>query len=183
MDIILASQSPRRKELMELMGLSFKIKTSNIDEYLEPGTEPQDAVCMLAYKKAMAVANENPDSCVVGSDTIVVYDGVILGKPKTKEEASEMLHLLSGKTHTVYTGIAVITSDRQLVDFDATQVEFDTLSDDEIEEYIKSGEPMDKAGAYGIQGLFSRYIKRIDGNFYSVMGLPVNKLYNMIKNI
>lgn len=183
MEIILASKSPRRRELMERMGLSFSVVESGADENISKDLPPEEYVKELSYRKAAYVAREHRCACVVGSDTIVVYDGKILGKPKTRDEAFSMLRMLSGKTHTVYTGIAVVCGDKTLVDCDATRVTFSELSDDEINGYIDTGDPMDKAGAYGIQGRFCSYIERVEGSFFTVMGLPVHLLYKMLKEI
>ena len=183
MEIILASKSPRRRELMERMGLSFSVVESGADENISKDLPPEEYVKELSYRKAAYVAREHKGACVVGSDTVVVYDGKILGKPKTRDEAFSMLRMLSGKTHTVYTGIAVMCGDKKLIDCDATRVTFSELSDDEINGYIDTGDPMDKAGAYGIQGRFCSYIESVEGSFFTVMGLPVHLLYKMLKEI
>ena len=161
--IILASASPRRRELMELAGYDFEVICADIVEAVPENVQPQEVVMSLALQKAQAVAAENEDAVVVGSDTVVALDGKILGKPHSESEACEMLRLLSGRTHKVFTGVAV--------------VEFCPLGEDEIKKYVATGEPMDKAGAYGIQGKGSVLVKKINGDFFNVMGLPIAKLY------
>lgn len=181
-DIILASGSPRRKELMTLAGFDFTVKVADVDESLPDEITPYDAVKMLSLKKASAVSDCYPDSVVIGADTVVAFENKILGKPASKENAFEMLKTLSGNTHKVYTGVAIIYKDRISNFFEETDVEFYPLSDDEIQEYIDTGEPMDKAGAYGIQGKGCVLVKRINGDYSNVVGLPISKLYRELKN-
>lgn len=180
-NIILASASPRRKELMQLAGYDFKIKSADIIEVVPENATPSEVVMSLALQKARAVADENRESIVVGSDTVVALDGKILGKPHSTTEAKEMLRSLSGKTHKVYTGVAIVCGGETKNFFDETEVEFYPLSDEEIEEYVACGEPMDKAGAYGIQGKGSLLVKGIRGDYFNVMGLPISKLYREMK--
>lgn len=175
--IILASASPRRRELMELAGYDFEVICADIVEAVPENVQPQEVVMSLALQKAQAVAAENEDAVVVGSDTVVALDGKILGKPHSESEACEMLRLLSGRTHKVFTGVAVVGDGKAKNFFDETDVEFDPLGEDEIKKYVATGEPMDKAGAYGIQGKGSVLVKRINGDFFNVMGLPIAKLY------
>lgn len=175
--IILASASPRRKELMELAGYDFEVICADIVEVVPEEAMPQEVVMSLALQKAQAVAAEHKEAVVIGSDTVVALDGKILGKPHSEQEACEMLRLLSGRTHKVFTGVAIVCGGKVKNFFDETDVEFYSLGDDEIKKYIATGEPTDKAGAYGIQGKGSVLVKRINGDFFSVMGLPIAKLY------
>lgn len=175
--IILASASPRRKELMELAGYDFEVICADIVEAVPEKAMPQEVVMSLALQKAQAVAAEHKEAVVIGSDTVVALDGKILGKPHSEQEACEMLRSLSGRTHKVFTGVAIVCGGKVKNFFDETDVEFYSLGDDEIKKYVATGEPTDKAGAYGIQGKGSVLVKRINGDFFSVMGLPIAKLY------
>lgn len=175
--IILASASPRRKELMELAGYDFEVICADIVEVIPEEAMPQEVVMSLALQKAQAVAAEHKEAVVIGSDTVVALDGKILGKPHSEQEACEMLRSLSGRTHKVFTGVAIVCGGKVKNFFDETDVEFYSLGDDEIKKYVATGEPTDKAGAYGIQGKGSVLVKRINGDFFSVMGLPIAKLY------
>lgn len=175
--IILASASPRRKELMELAGYDFEVICADIVEVVPEEAMPQEVVMSLALQKAQAVAAEHKEAVVIGSDTVVALDGKILGKPHSEQEACEMLRSLSGRTHKVFTGVAIVCGGKVKNFFDETDVEFYSLGDDEIKKYVATGEPTDKAGAYGIQGKGSVFVKRINGDFFSVMGLPIAKLY------
>ncbi|RDU35051.1 septum formation inhibitor Maf [Neobacillus piezotolerans] len=181
-NLILASSSPRRKELLENLQLKFRIHSSDVDESFEPGTSPKDIVMGLAERKAKAVFAEYPDAFVIGSDTIVVCDGAILGKPSGRREAIVMLKQLSGRTHQVFTGVAIASPGGITRFYEKTEVQFWELSDREIEFYADSGEPFDKAGAYGIQGLGSMLVKRIDGDYFAVMGLPVSRTVRELKH-
>ena len=175
--IILASASPRRRELMELAGYDFEVICADIVEVVPENVQPQEVVMSLALQKAQAVAAEHKDAVVVGSDTVVALDGKILGKPHSEQEACEMLRSLSGRTHKVFTGVAIVGGGKVKNFFDETDVEFYPLGDDEIKKYVATGEPMDKAGSYGIQGKGSVLVKKINGDFFNVMGLPIAKLY------
>ena len=175
--IILASASPRRKELMELAGYDFEVICADIVEVVPEEAMPQEVVMSLALQKAQAVAAEHKEAVVIGSDTVVALDGKILGKPHSEQVACEMLRSLSGRTHKVFTGVAIVCGGKVKNFFDETDVEFYSLGDDEIKKYVATGEPTDKAGAYGIQGKGSVLVKRINGDFFSVMGLPIAKLY------
>lgn len=179
MELILASQSPRRRELFELIGLSFTALVSPADENI-PLTDPGSYVEALALRKAEAVFASHPAACVVGADTIVWLDGEIIGKPRDEGDAYRILRALSGRTHTVYTGLAVLAPGSRQILHDTTRVTFRALDDEEIWAYIRSGEPMDKAGAYGVQGLGALLVERIDGDFFNVMGLPVLLLSRML---
>lgn len=179
-NVILASQSPRRQELMKLLFDKFEVCVSDVDETLPHGITPVDAVKLLAQKKARAVAAGAEESLVVGADTIVVIDGMILGKPRDQHEASAMLRQLSGRRHEVYTGVALLAGAAEVVFHCRTAVDFATLSENEIAWYVATGEPSDKAGAYGIQGYGARFIRGVDGDYYSVMGLPVHGIYTRL---
>lgn len=173
--LVLASSSPRRRQLLEMAGLRFAVLVSDIDEQIQPNEPPAQIVQALAFQKAKAVQRMNPDAYIIGADTIVVYNGQILGKPKTTEEAYEMLRTLSGKTHDVFTGVAIIAPHEETTFVERTEVTFWELTEDEITAYIETGEPMDKAGAYGIQGRGALLVQRIVGDYYAVMGLPLAK--------
>lgn len=186
MDIILASNSQRRYDLLKQMGIDFVVIPSKADESVQSGISPQDMVCELSYRKAKYVfdrLSNKSDACVIGSDTIVVHNGKIIGKPHSKQNAFNILKELSDDTHTVYTGLTVITADKTMVDFDSTEVTFAKLSDEDITDYIDSGDPMDKAGAYGLQGQFCVNIEKINGSYFTVIGLPVHKLHRMLKAV
>lgn len=176
--LVLASGSPRRKELLACLGLSFEIQVSDVDETIEHGANPVEVVQELAYRKAQAVANDLQSAWVLGSDTIVVFGDTILGKPADPEDAKRMLKMLSGQTHHVYTGIALVEAGgtRIIRDVQGTEVMMKQLTDEQIDAYIATGEPMDKAGAYGIQGLASQFITGIHGDYFNVVGLPVSLL-------
>lgn len=192
MKLILASSSQRRRELLTMCGYDYEIEVSRADEsILEP--DPERFVMKLAERKAMEVfdrlgAREVSDDCaepiaVLGSDTIVYYNGGIIGKPKDREDAFRILSMLSGKTHEVYTGVAVVTEKGCLAECDTTRVTFEELSDEEIEKYVASGEPLDKAGAYGIQGPFGMFVKKVEGNYFTVIGLPLPTAYRLLKSV
>ncbi len=174
--LILASGSPRRKELLDLTGRAYRCIPSEAEEGVPEGTEPQDVPELLAVKKAEAVLASHPDDIVIGADTLVELDGQILGKPSTPPEAVEMLRRLSGNTHMVYTGVAILSAARREHFTTVTKVEFYSLTEEEIQDYVATGEPMDKAGGYGIQGKGALLVKRIHGDFYTVMGLPIGEV-------
>jgi len=180
--IILASASPRRKQLLEQMKLKFEVIPSNIFEDYQENREPEEVARDLAKKKATDIARISEDSLVIGADTVVFLDE-ILGKPKDEREALKILKKLSGKTHYVITGIAVIDSSTKklVVDHEKTAVKMKKISEEEIKAYISTGEPMDKAGAYGIQGLGSVFVEEIHGCYFNVVGLPISKLYSILK--
>ena len=170
---ILASGSPRRKELLSLIIPDFEILVSGCEEFVPAGTPAEKVPALLAEQKALAVAELRPEDTVIGSDTVVVLGGEIFGKPKDKAGAHAMLKALSGKKHFVYTGVAVAEKGSVRSFVQKTEVEFYELSDETIEKYIATGEPMDKAGSYGIQGKGSVLVKGINGDYFNVMGLPV----------
>ncbi|UTR11240.1 Maf family protein [Evansella sp. LMS18] len=179
---ILASQSPRRKQLLEQVQIPFSVQKSNVDEKMNMEDTPEDIVKTLASQKAEDVFSSAPDSVVLGADTIVVYDGQILGKPADEVEARKTLRMLSGKTHVVYTGVAIVSEEKSLSFCVKTEVEFYELTDEEISAYIESGDPFDKAGSYGIQGIGATLVKRISGDYFAVVGLPVAKVVRALKD-
>ena len=178
--IILASASPRRKELLEAIGVQFIVRPSEVEELMDPDEIPEDQVQRLAFEKASDVAKRYPESWVLGADTIVVIDGRILGKPSDRTEAEYMLSTLSGKTHTVFTGYAILNlsfPDSNIVGFSRSEVLIRQLTRDEIKGYVDTGEPMDKAGAYGAQGLGMALIEKIEGSYTNVIGLPMTQIF------
>ncbi|MPM49815.1 Septum formation protein Maf [bioreactor metagenome] len=179
--IILASQSPRRRELMMMCKLPFTDVNPACEEIIRHDIPLNQAIAELAYTKAKAVFDRYPQAAVVGADTIVVLDKEVLGKPKDEEDAVRMLRLLSGKKHQVITGVAVLSEEEETIFFDETLVEFYHLSDEEIFEYVKTREPLDKAGAYGIHARGALFVKKIDGDYYSVMGLPIAPVYKLLQ--
>ena len=182
MDIILASQSPRRKELLKQMGLAYRVVVAEIDEHMERDLPPDKLVEAISAEKAAAVAaGEGPESVIIAADTVVALDGEVLGKPHSEAQAAEMLGKLSGREHQVYTGFTVRQGERIVTDHQRSEVRFRSLSDQEITAYIATGEPMDKAGAYGIQGLGSLLVEGIHGDYFNVMGLPVCMLGQTLK--
>ena len=182
MKVILASQSPRRKELLGLLGIPFEIQVPQADERMEPDGDPAQQVAMVSRRKALATeVSEN--TVVIAADTIVVCDGVILGKPHSKEDACRMLTMLSGRSHQVMTGMTVMRGDQMHSCTEITEVFFRQLSRKEILRYVESGEPMDKAGAYGIQGGAALFAEKLQGDYYNVMGLPVCRLTQMLKSV
>lgn len=182
--LVLASTSPRRKEILESLGVEFKVIGSNIEEKVDENLSPPEIAKQLAYLKAKDVSNKiNGDYVVVGADTIVEYNKV-LGKPRNIEEAYNMLKLLSGQVHRVITGFAVIDclTQKEFIDYECTNVYFNHLTDNQIQKYISTGEPMDKAGAYGIQGKASLFVSKIEGDYFNVVGLPIFKLGVVLHN-
>lgn len=180
--IILASQSPRRREILERLVPDFVVCPSDSDEEIEP-CPPFEYVVSLAERKAESVGQKYPLDTIIAADTIVCLDGDIMGKPKDRADAKLILKGLSGRMHTVYTGVAVIHEGRLYKFFEGTNVFFRSLTDGLIEEYIVSGEPMDKAGAYGIQGIGGRFVERIEGDFFNVMGLPLCALSKLFEEL
>ena len=174
--IILASQSPRRQELIRNITDNFEVIVSPAEEILPDGIAPEEAPVFLAGIKARAVAERYPERIVIGADTVVILDGVILGKPADPADAARMLSALSGKTHTVITGCCIRQGQRERRFSQRTEVVFYPLTDREIAEYVASGDPLDKAGAYGIQGRASLFVRGISGDYFNVMGLPIGLL-------
>lgn len=207
--LILASSSPRRQELIRLLGLAVELMPGDADESVEEGWTPAEIVEQLSLRKAESVRERAAGSggVIIGSDTIVVLDGQVLGKPKDEEDAVRMLSALQGRTHQVFSGVALVDSasarrdeavdpvdigsykilssspegkPKIMVGHTASQVTFRPMSEEEIRAYVKTGEPMDKAGAYGVQGIGSVFIEKIEGDFYSIMGLPLSLVYQML---
>lgn len=179
--LILASKSPRRKEILSYLNIPFEIIVSNADEEINPSNNLRDEIESLSFKKALAVFENNKDAVVIGADTIVTLDNQVLGKPKDADDAFAMLTLLQGRTHEVITGCTIISNKQSETFSTVTQVTFKPLTYDEINEYIKTKEPLDKAGAYAIQGEGGKFIKSINGDYYSVMGLPLSELDTRLK--
>lgn len=183
-NIILASASPRRRELLQKLNLPFEVRVSDVEEVITK-TAPAEIVEELSLQKALAVARTEPDALVIGADTMVASDETVLGKPKDKEDAAAMLKSLQGKSHQVYTGVTVTwkgQKGREIRTFsEASQVILYPMTDEEIKRYVATGEPMDKAGSYAIQGLFTVYVKGIVGDYNNVVGLPVARLYQELK--
>ncbi len=183
MEIILASASPRRKELLEQIQIPFQIRVSDVEEKVNTQV-PHLLVQELSRQKAEAVfasCKDREDVLVIGADTVVACDGKILGKPKDEEQAVEMLHLLQGRTHQVYTGVTLFTGRACKTFYEVTDVHFYPMSEAQIAEYAAGGDSLDKAGAYGIQGVCARYIRGIEGDYNNVVGLPVGRLYQELK--
>ena len=180
--LVLASRSPRRSEILQQAGIPFVIRPADVDETPRTDEQPREYVTRLARDKAMAVS-AGPAEIVLGADTIVVIGGRMMGKPRDPADAVRMLETLSGRQHDVITGICLRTAARVIEDCSATSVWFAALSRPEIEEYVAGGEPMDKAGAYGIQGLASRFVERIEGCYFNVMGLPVALVYRRLREL
>jgi septum formation protein len=179
--LILASASPRRSELLRNAGIPFEVDPADIHEAPSAGEKPIPYAQRLAHDKAKTVLARHLDSIVMGADTIVVVDEHLLEKPANADDAARMLRLLSGRTHQVITGVSLLTSNFERTEAELTQVSFTTMSEQEIAEYVATREPMDKAGAYGIQGMASRWVERIDGDYFNVVGLPVARVYRMLK--
>lgn len=182
--IILASSSPRRQEILRQIGLHFEVKTKEVDETIPAGIPPHQAVSELAYRKAWGTAHLEPEAIVIGADTIVLHENRILGKPLDRSDAVETLRSLSGSEHLVITGFCVIeaATGKVVRANETTRVFFRRLTDAEINAYVESGEPMDKAGSYGIQGLGAVLVEKIDGCYFNVVGLPVSHLSQVLKS-
>ena len=182
MALILASQSPRRKQLLELLRIPFTVQVANIDETLDNALPIPEAVAQLSLRKAQAISRA-PEDTVIAADTIVVCDGYVLGKPEDAEAAFKMLAMLSGKSHHVMTGVTVLKGNRRESFTEITQVDFRNITAKEIREYIATGEPMDKAGAYAIQGGAALFVKGISGDYSNVVGLPICRLSQVLKQM
>lgn len=181
--VILASASPRRSELLKLAEIKYDICLKNVDETIPEGTEPGLAAELTATKKASAVAEINEDAIVIGADTIVVLDGKILGKPKDKDDAYYMLRSLSGREHEVITGVCLMLNRKATTFHCVSKVKFYSLSEEEIRHYILSGEPMDKAGSYGIQGKGCVLVESIEGDYFNIVGLPISRVVREIRKL
>ena len=179
--VVLASQSPRRRDLLSLVGIRHEVRPANIDETYLPGEVPLGHAERLARTKAETIAV--PDAVTIGSDTIVVVDGDVLGKPRDAADATRMLRRLSGRSHVVITGVAARWRGRTLSAAEQVDVTFRALSDHDIRNYIATGEPMDKAGAYGIQGFGATIVERVNGDYFAVMGLPLNRLTRLLEEL
>jgi septum formation protein len=181
--IILASASPRRKELLEKINLKFEVDASDCEENIDPGLEPREIVRQLSIQKAKTVEARHKNSIIIAADTVGVMGDRILGKPHTKNEARKMLHEISGKSHLVITGFSIIdtTTDKIVTRTVDTRVSIKKLTREEIDAYVKTGEPLDKAGAYAIQGMGAVMVEKIEGDYYNVMGLPLNALTEALK--
>ena len=182
-NIILASASPRRRKIMDKLNLPYRVVISNVKEVMREDLYLEKRIENLALQKAEAVFQDNSDCVVIGADTVVVLNGEVLGKPHNMTEAREMLKKLSGHTHEVITAYAVLTDDRKVLSYDTALVKFAEISDEEIEKYIQTREPYDKAGGYAVQGWASVFIEKIDGSFYTVMGLPLHLIYKELKKL
>ena len=186
MKIILASQSARRRDILENLGIKFDIKVSSVDESMSDALTPGENVETVSMRKAVAVAEElgiteSDDTLVIASDTVVVCDNTILGKPRDKAHATEMMRMLSGRRHSVISGIAVIYRGKRVFSHEETEVEFRSLTDAEIEAYVSTDEPYDKAGGYGIQDKAAVFVRGIHGDYLNVVGLPVFKLFRILE--
>ncbi len=184
MKIILASKSPRRKEILSNLGFDFEVVTADTDE-LSDITEPELLVQVLAVRKGRTVLDIHPekDTLIISCDTVVSLDGKILGKPKSPENAKEMLRMLSGKKHTVVSGLALFLNGKTISATDSTDVYFAEMPESFIESYVASGDPLDKAGAYAVQGRTSLYIEKLDGCYFNVVGLPVRLLAKLLEQL
>jgi nucleoside triphosphate pyrophosphatase len=180
--LVLASASPRRQELLRNAGIPFDVQPAHIPENPCPGEQAKDFAERLAREKALAVAKQRPRDVVLGADTVVVVDGQILGKPTDSADAARMLRMLSGREHQVITGVCVVANGQSSVASETTAVTMSEISENEIADYVATGEPMDKAGAYAIQGVASRWIPRIEGDYSNVVGLPVALLWRMLRD-
>ncbi len=182
MELILASQSPRRRELLGLLNMPFTVRVADIDETMDPNKSAQSEVARVSAAKAQAVPRRAGD-IVIAADTIVVLDGAILGKPTDQAHAKAMLTMLSGRTHQVMTGVTVLKDGQMLTHTEITDVTFRALTERQIDRYVATGEPMDKAGAYGIQGGAAVFAEGLKGDYYNVMGLPVCRLLQMLQSL
>lgn len=179
--LILASGSPRRSEILGFVGWEFEKHVADIDETEFEGEDPAEYVCRLAREKAEAIAINHPDRLVLGADTIVVIDGMIIGKPKDLDDARSMIKMLSGRWHKVLTGVALVKNGEVKVDLESTRVKFNEMTDEEIEFLVRDGEPLDKAGAYAVQAQAALFIEKIEGVYWNVVGLPINLVYRLVR--
>lgn len=179
--VILGSKSPRRKEILEMLGIEFETYSPNVKEDISDYKNPYDYVYKTALKKGLATSKQFPNNTVICADTIVTIDDEILEKPKDKDDARRMIKLLSGRSHSVLTAVYILKNSKYETFVNETKVYISKMNENEIEEYINTTEPYDKAGGYAIQGIFARYIEKIDGDYYNVVGLPLNEVYKKIK--
>ena len=181
--VVLASSSPRRRQLLDLIGITHEVRPANIDETMRPREAPRRHAERLAREKATVIATRDPDLITIGADTVVVINRKVLGKPADATDAARMLRMLSGREHTVITAVAVSRGRRLRSAIEEVRVKFRRLRDDEIDAYIAMGEPMDKAGAYGIQGYGATIVERIEGDYFAVMGLPLVRLVGLMRDV
>ena len=181
--VVLASASPRRRQLLNLIGITHEVRPSNIDETMRPREAPRRHAERLAREKATAIASRDPDLVTIGADTVVVINRKVLGKPRDEAEAIHMLSQLSGRLHTVITAVAVARGKKLRSSIEEVSVKFRRLREDEIQAYVATGEPMDKAGAYGIQGYGATIVERIEGDYFAVMGLPLVRLTALMRDL
>ncbi len=181
--VVLASGSPRRRQLLELVGIEHEVLPSNIDETLRPRETPRRHAERLAREKASAIATREPGKITIAADTIVVINRKVLGKPRDEDDARRMLSMLSGREHTVITAVAVARGRKLRSAVEEVRVKFRRLRDEEIDAYIATGEPMDKAGAYGIQGFGATIVECVDGDYFAVMGLPLARLVTLLRDL
>jgi septum formation protein len=181
--VVLASSSPRRRELLNLIGIAHEVRPANLDESMRPRETPRRHAERLARDKASAIAMRDPDLITIAADTIVVINRKVLGKPVDKEDAARMLAMLSGREHTVITAVAVSRGKKLRSAIEEVKVKFRRLREGEIEAYIATGEPMDKAGAYGIQGYGATIVERVEGDYFAVMGLPLVRLIGLMRDV
>ena len=183
MRLVLASASPRRADLLKAAGIPFDVFPVDVDEHFRAGEKPEDAVARLAEAKATTALAAHPDAVVLGADTTVVVRGQALAKPIDQADAARMLRLLSGRTHEVFTGVCLSSRDRRLSHVEPTHVRLAHLGEAEIDWYVSTGEPLDKAGGYAVQGLASRFVEGIDGSYSNVVGLPISSVYELLKEL
>ncbi|HMH86663.1 MAG TPA: Maf family protein [Gemmatimonadaceae bacterium] len=181
--VVLASASPRRRDLLNLIGIAHEVRPANIDETMRPREAPRRYAERLAREKASAISTRDPDLITIGADTVVVINRKVLGKPADPSDAARMLRMLSGREHTVITAVAVSRGRKLRSAIEEVRVKFRRLRADEIDEYIAMGEPMDKAGAYGIQGYGATIVERIEGDYFAVMGLPLVRLVGLMRDV
>jgi septum formation protein len=181
--VVLASSSPRRRELLSLVGIAHEVKPANLDETMHAGEKPRGHAERLAREKASAIAETSPTTITIAADTIVVVDGQVLGKPVDARDAARMLRMLSGREHTVITAVAVSRDGELRSSVEEVRVSFRRITDDEIEAYTATREPMDKAGAYGIQGYGATIVERVEGDYFAVMGLPLVRLVDLLQQV
>lgn len=181
MGLILASASPRRSELLRKARIAFRVEPAHVPEERAGGEDPKRYARRLARDKAHAIAARYPNDFVLGADTIVIADAHVLEKPADEADAARMIGLLSGRTHEVTTGVCLCAPNVELIETETTRVTVSEISEEEIADYIHTGEPMDKAGAYGIQGMFSRWVCGVEGDYFNVVGLPMARVYRMLK--